>query len=207
MKNEKNIKKDEGRRYGCFPFLLAAFAVCIFVFMGKNGVKKDFNYLVRGEADIKKFFYEIKEAYEENMTYPDFSKPLSGSVTSPFGKRLHPIKGTEEMHTGIDIDIDNGADVKASADGEVVKRGADESYGDYIIIKHKGGFSTSYAHLDEIIRNEGEYVKKGESIGVAGSTGLVTGPHLHFEIRKGEERVDPMKYLISEKAIGEAEKK
>ena len=183
---------------GCFPFILVAFVVAMLVFMGKNSVKKDFNYLMRGEADLKGFISETKEAYEKNMTYPDFMLPLSGNITSPFGNRIHPISKKEELHTGIDIDITGGTDVKASESGEIIKQGEDERFGNYIIIKHKGSFQTCYAHLESFIKNEGDYVNKGESIGIAGETGLTTGPHLHFEIRKGEERVNPNKYLSEE---------
>lgn len=195
MKREQKKKKETKNQTGCFPFILVAVVVAMLVFMGKNSVKKDFNYLMRGEADIKGFFYEVKDAYEKNMTYPDFILPLSGNITSPFGKRIHPIRNTEELHTGIDIDVNNGTDVKASEDGEIIKQSFDERFGNYIIIKHKGSFFTCYAHLESFIKKEGDFVQKEESIGVAGQTGEVTGPHLHFEIRKGEERLDPQKYL------------
>ena len=196
MKREQKKKNETKNQMGCFPFILVVAVVATLIFMGKNSVKKDFNYLMRGEADIKGFFSETKEAYEKNMTYPDFMLPLSGNITSPFGNRIHPITKKEELHTGIDIDINNGTDVKASESGEIIKQGEDERFGNYIIIKHKGSFQTCYAHLESFIKNEGDYVNKGESIGVAGETGLTTGPHLHFEIRKGEERVDPNKYLF-----------
>ena len=196
MKREQNKKKETKNSPGCFPFILVILVIGVFIVIGKNSVKKDFNYWVRGEADIKGFITEVKEAYEKNMTYPDFIMPLSGNITSPYGKRMHPIRNTEEIHTGIDIDVNNRTDVKASESGEIIKQGTDERFGNYIIIKHKGSFQTCYAHLESFLKNEGEYVSKGDSIGVAGETGMVTGKHLHFEIRKGEERVDPQKYLI-----------
>ena len=198
MKREQKKKSDTKNQIGCFPFILVAVVVAMLVFMGKNSVKKDFNYLMRGEADIKGFILETKEAYEKNMTYPDFMLPLQGNITSPFGHRIHPITQKEELHTGIDIDINAGTDVKASESGEIIKQGEDERFGNYIIIKHKGSFQTCYAHLKSFIKNEGDYVNKGDSIGVAGETGATTGPHLHFEIRKGEERVNPNKYINEE---------
>ena len=198
MKREQKKKNETKNQIGCFPFILVVAVVAMLVFIGKNSVKKDFNYLMRGEADIKGFLGEVKEAYEKNMTYPDFIIPLFGNITSPFGNRIHPIRNHEELHTGIDIDVNNGTDVKASESGEIIKQSVDERFGNYIIIKHKGSFFTCYAHLESFLKNEGDFVQKGESIGVAGGTGEVTGPHLHFEIRKGEERVDPAKYLSDE---------
>ena len=202
MKREHTTKKDydnKSGKMGCFPFLLVICVITVLIFLGKNSFKKDFNYLIRGEAGIKNFILEVKEAYEKNMTYPNFIMPLEGNITSPFGMRIHPITNTEEMHTGIDIDVNNGTDIKASENGEIIKQATDERFGNYIIIKHKGSFTTCYAHLDSFKKSEGEYVEKGESIGIAGATGQVTGPHLHFEIRKGEERVNPINYILEEK--------
>lgn len=197
MKREKNGQSNTGGPpSGCLPFFAVIAVITVIIIFGKDGFKKDFNYLMRGEADFKSFFTEIKEAYEKNMTYPDFIMPMEGNITSGFGMRKHPVTNEDSMHTGIDIDINAGSTVRASQDGEIIKQGTDESFGNYIIIKHKGQFSTCYAHLESFKKAEGEYVKKGDEIGEAGSTGQVTGPHLHFEIRKGEERVDPLKYLI-----------
>lgn len=200
MKRENKKLKEPTNGAGCLPFFVVVIVITAILFMGKSAFKKDFNYFIRGEADIKGFFSDIKNSYLENMTYPDFIMPLSGNITSPFGNRIHPITNTQEKHTGIDIDINAGYDVKASSDGEIIKQATDERLGNYIIIKHKGSYFTCYAHLDSFKSAEGEYVKSGDIIGVAGSSGQVTGPHLHFEIRKGEERVDPLKYITEESA-------
>lgn len=199
MKRERSTQNNSGGApSGCLPFFAVIFVIIFVIIFGKGGVKKDFNYLIRGEANLKGFFYDVKEAYEKNMTYPDFSFPMDGNITSDFGMRKHPITGADAMHTGIDIDVNIENTVKAAADGEIIKEGTDESLGNYIIIKHKGQFSTCYAHLESFKKTEGEFVNRGDEIGVAGATGVATGPHLHFEIRKGEERVNPLKYVTRE---------
>lgn len=196
MKRERNRKKEENKGLGCLPFFVVVVVIAVLIIMGKNSVKKDFNYILSGGADIKNFISEVKESYQKNMTYPDFIMPLNGTITSPFGKRIHPILNTEEMHTGIDIDVNSGNEIRASEKGEIIKQETDERFGNYILIKHKGSFITCYAHLESFSKNEGDYVESGDVIGIAGETGMATGKHLHFEIRHGEERVDPLKYII-----------
>ena len=180
---------------GCLVFFLITITVVIILAFSGGSIKKDLSYLMKGDADLIGFMEDIKKSYSKNMTYPDFVTPLFGNITSPFGERIHPITNVREMHTGIDIDINAGTDVLSASDGTVKKVGVDERFGNYIIIEHNDTFKTCYAHLSEALKNEGDKVSKGEMIGIAGETGLTTGKHLHFEIRKGEERVNPQTYI------------
>ena len=100
MKKPNKKPKEQAGGAGCLPFFAVVAVISAILFMGSSSMKKDFNYFMRGEADIKSFISDIKESYDKNMTYPDFTFPLSGNITSPFGKRMHPITNTEEMHTG-----------------------------------------------------------------------------------------------------------
>lgn len=150
---------------------------------------------MRGEADIGQFMADVTASYQKNLTYPDFMYPLGGTITSAFGERLNPITNQPEQHTGIDIDVNLGTDVKAAADGTISKVGVDERFGNYILISHNEMFTTCYAHLEQTAKQEGDSVRQGDSIGIAGSTGNSTGPHLHFEIRKGEKRMNPVAFL------------
>jgi murein DD-endopeptidase MepM/ murein hydrolase activator NlpD len=121
--------------------------------------------------------------------------PAAGSVTSPYGYRIHPIFGYSRLHTGVDIGAGYGAPVIASADGVVAYVGAMSGYGNVVVIDHGGGMATTYNHLSSFAVSSGESVRRGETIAAVGCTGWCTGPHLHFEVRLNGSPVDPMPYL------------
>jgi murein DD-endopeptidase MepM/ murein hydrolase activator NlpD len=122
-----------------------------------------------------------------------FNVPINGKRTSNFGSRVDPVtKKRDAFHSGIDIAAPRGTLVKASEAG-VVRFAAfkQNGYGNLIIIEHAKGFATYYGHLDKISVKVGEKITKGMMIGAVGSTGKSTGPHLHFEVRKGDQALDP----------------
>ncbi len=119
----------------------------------------------------------------------------SGAVSSPFGYRRHPILGTSRLHAGTDFAAGQGEPTWATKSGTIIFAGWNGGYGNCVIIAHAGGVSSLYAHLSEIFVSEGDVVSQGETVGLVGSTGLSTGPHLHFEIRIGDEPTDPMNFL------------
>ncbi|MEE8490648.1 MAG: peptidoglycan DD-metalloendopeptidase family protein [Acidimicrobiia bacterium] len=121
--------------------------------------------------------------------------PLDGPVVSAFGPRLHPILGYTRMHTGIDIDGSRGADIFAAASGTVILAGSYGGYGNAVIIDHGGGMATLYAHQSSIVVSKGQKVLIADLVGYVGSTGLSTGPHLHFEVRLSGNPVDPASYF------------
>ena len=121
--------------------------------------------------------------------------PVQGKITSTFGMRVHPTFKTKIVHTGIDIAASKGTPVGAAGPGEVLFAGWLRGYGQVIIIDHGNNLSSVYAHLSSMSVREGAAVKKGQTIGAVGSTGVATGAHLHFEVRVGGEARDPMKYL------------
>jgi murein DD-endopeptidase MepM/ murein hydrolase activator NlpD len=119
-----------------------------------------------------------------------------GRITTYFGPAIHPFTHQMYLHMGVDIAYRPGVPVVAAADGKVVeKRYEALGFGNYVVIRHRYGFYTKYAHMEQVYVHEGDEVKQGQMIGRMGSTGLSTGPHLHFEIRLGSEVVDPMRYL------------
>lgn len=123
-------------------------------------------------------------------------RDVRGYVTSYFGPTTHPFTKHWYLHKGIDIAYSRGTKVVSTADGKVIEKAFDaEGYGNYIVIKHKYGFYTRYAHMDKVYVKEGQNVQQGEVIGTLGSTGLSTGPHLHYEVRIGSQVVDPQRYL------------
>jgi murein DD-endopeptidase MepM/ murein hydrolase activator NlpD len=123
--------------------------------------------------------------------------PVDGprGVNSGYGVRRHPISGRTEMHTGIDLLARMNTPILAAADGIVTQSQYRRGYGNTVIISHGGGLSTLYAHNSRNIVNVGDWVEQGDLIALAGSTGLSTGPHLHFEIRVNNRPVDPMLYF------------
>jgi len=113
--------------------------------------------------------------------------PLSeqySSISSDFGYRIHPIRKKRSFHTGIDMPAPKGTPVFAVSDGYVRFSGKSGANGEFILIEHGDGILTGYAHLSKRKVRVGEIVKLGSVIGEVGSTGLSTGPHLHFEVRK-----------------------
>lgn len=121
--------------------------------------------------------------------------PVTGTITSPFGMRPNPFGGGAEFHQGLDIAAPMGTTVTAAASGVVLSAGWYGGYGNYILIDHGGGMSTGYGHLSQIFVSSGQQVQKGQAIGAVGSTGMSTGPHLHFEVRIGGKPTDPAAYL------------
>jgi len=121
--------------------------------------------------------------------------PVRGAITSSFGTRVHPVFKTKILHTGIDIKAGDGTPVKAPAAGEVLFAGWLRGYGQIVILDHGSDLTTVYAHLSRIRVDEGKAVRNGEIIGNVGSTGLTSGPHLHFEVRINGDAKDPLKYL------------
>lgn len=121
--------------------------------------------------------------------------PTSGTVTSRFGWRIHPIFGTREFHAGLDIATRWGAPVLASRAGIVRFAGWMTGYGRLIIVDHGHGLETLYSHLSTVLVAAGQRVAQGATIGRIGSTGWSTGPHLLFEVRKNGVPQDPARYL------------
>ncbi len=193
-RTKQKAKETPKRKSGCLWIFLILAVILVFLFNSKN-FQKNLDYFLRGEADVGAFFSDVQVSYQTHLTYPDFAMPIAGEITSHFGDRINPLTNQEEIHTGIDIDISTDSQVKAAASGTVLKIGVDERFGNYVILSHSGNFSTCYAHLESVSATEGTKIEKGSPIAVAGNTGATTGPHLHFEIRKGEKRMNPMLFL------------
>jgi len=118
-----------------------------------------------------------------------FDWPLSGPITSCFGQR------NSRPHEGIDVSVPGGTPVYAAESGKVIYSGRLGGYGELVVLKHAGPYSSIYAHLSDREVDVGEFVEKGSDIGESGSTGNATGPHLHFEIRRAQRPTDPLLYL------------
>lgn len=117
--------------------------------------------------------------------------PVAGHVTSGFGYRFHPILGFTRLHAGIDIGAPWGSPIHAVSDGTVSFAGWHGGHGEYVRLDHGGGIGTGYGHMSRIAVAPGAHVSRGQVIGYVGSTGLSTGPHLHYELYRGGQAVDP----------------
>lgn len=134
-----------------------------------------------------------------------FHLPVKGYVSSPFGPRNNPLTGKPELHTGIDLVNAKGTPIHAAAGGIVLRAGSATGYGNVVMVTHlidRQVYTTVYAHLDSISVSAGQTVMPGQTVGTLGSTGWSTGPHLHFELHKGEwavgqpNAVDPAPYIF-----------
>lgn len=125
-----------------------------------------------------------------------FRHPVAGSaITSPFGNRIHPVSGRWSFHSGVDYGAARGSSVRAARSGTVTGVGEDEVMGRSVTIIHNGGYETFYAHLDTTTVRLNQEVRSGMIIGTVGSTGISTGPHLHFEVRRNGTARDPVDLL------------
>jgi len=140
----------------------------------------------------REFFYNDKG---ESVVKALLRTPLNLSrVSSTFGMRRHPLLGFTRMHTGVDFAAPPGTPILAAGDGQVVEAGPNGGYGNWVKISHGGGLATGYAHMTRIARGirRSVHVHQGQVIGFVGSTGLSTGPHLHFELHRNGKPVNPL---------------
>jgi murein DD-endopeptidase MepM/ murein hydrolase activator NlpD len=117
--------------------------------------------------------------------------PVNGRMTSGFGTRRHPVLGYLRMHKGLDIAAPHGTPIRAAMDGVVALAGRNGGYGNFIKLAHGGGMATGYGHMSRFAVRPGERVSRGEVIGYVGSTGMSTGPHLHYELWRNGVPVNP----------------
>lgn len=121
--------------------------------------------------------------------------PVSGLVTSRFGWRSHPVSGQDDFHTGVDIAAAQGTPILAALPGVVEQTGYSESYGNFVVLRHSDNLRTTYNHCSEVLAKEGEQLARGDRIALVGSTGISTGPHLHFEVEVKGLKADPLQAL------------
>ncbi|HEX6256643.1 MAG TPA: peptidoglycan DD-metalloendopeptidase family protein [Euzebyales bacterium] len=121
--------------------------------------------------------------------------PVNGVITSGYGYRTHPVLGYSRLHAGTDFGASTGTPIVAAAGGAVVSAGWMGGYGNAVVISHGGGLATLYAHQSRLAVSTGARVARGQVIGYVGSTGMSTGPHLHFEVRVDGVTTDPVRYL------------
>lgn len=139
------------------------------------------------------------EKMKERMKRIPSIRPVAGGILSGFGHRIHPINKVRHVHTGIDFMAKTGTPVVATADGEIIVSGVKgNGYGIHVDINHGYGYVTKYAHLSKVTVSVGQKVKRGDVIGYTGNTGLSKGPHLHYEIEKNGQKINPIDFFYSD---------
>lgn len=150
--------------------------------------------LAREEKELDDMLAQVKNDQAYFRALPN-QWPVNGEISSDYGVRKSPWSRQETFHEGIDIKSSVGTDIVAAADGEVVYSGWMAVYGKAVVIKHGNGLESKYGHTSALLVNKGDKVKKGDVIARVGTTGMSTGPHLHFSIEKKGQLLDPMIYL------------
>jgi murein DD-endopeptidase MepM/ murein hydrolase activator NlpD len=123
------------------------------------------------------------------------SMPINAPITSQFGYRIHPVLGYRRLHAGTDFGAETGTPIRAAESGTVIHAGWQGGYGKTVIIDHGQGMTTLYGHCSQLYVRDGQTVQKGEAIAAVGSTGMSTGPHLHFEVRINGEPQNPLAFI------------
>ena len=127
--------------------------------------------------------------------------PVAGRVSSPFGERFHPVLHYRKMHNGVDLAARHGAAIVAAASGRVVSAGWHGGYGRQVAIEHADGVRTTYSHMSKFAAVPGSNVRQGQVIGYVGSTGLSTGPHLHYEVYRNGSLVNPLTVKLTQSPL------
>lgn len=168
----------------------------------------DINELKDQISTLSKRSHNVEEAMQAGLKLlaskrsTHYSQPYLWPVvnhrtyrTSPYGYRTDPFSGRKRWHSGVDIGGGYNAPIVASGNGLVVFSGYRYGYGFLVEIRHPGGFTTRYAHLNKVLAENGQKVKAGDLVGLMGSTGRSTGPHLHFEVLVNDVKVDPYPFI------------
>jgi len=147
----------------------------------------------RSKAELHKFL----ETQKVLLASTPSLWPTKGWLSSRFGNRESPFTGKKEFHKGIDISTRLNAPVVTPANGIVTGIDWDDGYGKVLTIDHGYGLRSQYAHLEKTLVKKGQYVKRGETVALVGSTGRSTGPHLHYEVHLNKVPIDPMRYILN----------
>jgi murein DD-endopeptidase MepM/ murein hydrolase activator NlpD len=179
----------------------------IFSLESKEGILENIDASYSGSVDIETLMTDVQMSIETVDEIKDYlgvqrdifmatpkGYPVNGRITSAFGKRENPFSKMAGFHAGIDIAASPGTGILATADGVVSYSGWSRYSGYVVILEHGLGFSTVYAHNKKNSVKVGERVARGDTVGLVGSTGRSTGPHVHYEVWENGNRVDPLEY-------------
>ena len=162
------------------------------LYAGLNGTGERDLQMVKWAANGRSEWIDAASADKPQSTSAGMTWPVNGHITSYFGYRYHPILHFTRFHAGVDFGASWGSPIVAAADGQVAAAGWAGGYGRQVRIAHGSGLMTTYSHMSEIVAQPGTYVHAGQLIGYVGSSGLSTGPHLHYEVLKDGTPVNPL---------------
>ena len=162
------------------------------LYAGLSRVGESALQLIRWNANGRSEWIDAANAERPAPVQSGLAMPVNGPITSYFGYRYHPILHFSRFHAGVDIGAGWGSPIVAAADGQVAAAGWAGGYGRQVQIAHGGGMVSSYSHMSDIVAQPGSYVRRGQVIGYVGSSGLSTGPHLHFEVKQSGQPVNPL---------------
>jgi murein DD-endopeptidase MepM/ murein hydrolase activator NlpD len=154
-------------------------------------LKKQIEAAMQSVSEIRTYIAEQKDI----LLATPVGWPVAGTLSSPYGYRNHPVHEERKFHTGVDISVPSGSAVKATANGIVSFAGWTENSGIVVVAEHGHGFSTAYAHNRKALVRVGQRIARGDVIAMSGSTGVSTGPHVHYEIWRNGRPTDPVGFL------------
>jgi len=135
------------------------------------------------------------DRYIKTIRLLPLGRPLKGPITSRYGKRRDPLNKKSAFHTGIDFRGKRGEKIRSTADGIVKKAFKNGGYGNYVMIDHGNGYTTSFSHMQKYLVRRGDQIKRGQVIGLVGNTGRSTGPHLHYEVALDGKTINPYNFM------------
>ncbi|MFL6723213.1 MAG: M23 family metallopeptidase [Sphingomicrobium sp.] len=185
-----------------FDMVLAPGANLLYAGLSRAGERE--LQLVKWNANGRSEWIDAASAGQPQQVSTGMTWPVNGHVTSYFGYRYHPILHFTRFHSGLDIGASWGSPIIAAADGQVVTAGWTGGYGRAVQIAHGGGISTVYGHMSQVVAERGSFVHAGQLIGYVGSSGLSTGPHLHYEVRRNGTPVNPLAVRFSSVQVADA---
>ena len=206
--SEKTLKSDAAQHVSSVEASQSALAGQTSPSAGSSGlteqemvasIKDGIDWLSKEAATQEQFLQELSLAAEQKSSRWAATPsiwPVKGWVTSGFGPRVSPFTEKPAWHDGLDIGAAANAPVQAPAQGRVTTVGFDPKLGNLVKVDHGFGIETLYGHLAKALVKEGQRVKRGEVVGLVGSTGLATGPHLHYMVKVHGQTLDPVKYIL-----------
>lgn len=168
-----------------------------------RGTPYDLSLVEARSLDLEETLDRVEEKLGERLEHISATpaiKPVRGIFTSGFGYRLDPIKGHRTYHRGVDISAPAGKEVLATADGIVTRAGPVGGLGRAVYLAHGFGFATRYGHMSKILVSPGQEVKRGDVLGLVGTTGRSTGYHLHYEVLVDNKQVNPLIYILDDQS-------
>ena len=175
------------------PFLIALCCFPAWV-AGQPNDSSGWSVTVYSVKEFRQIADSMQLSVDESSDYPVISPVKQPAISSGFGMRKHPVYRVRKFHTGIDFAKVKGTAVYATGNGIVIDKGYNSGYGNFIEMQHAGGFRSFYAHLSKTLVNIGDSVSITQQIACVGNSGLTTGYHLHYEIRKGNYFLNPTEW-------------